>query len=236
MNVGEAILQGPARNVRVMPRPVHGRNRGGERTDPAIPRLCRRNLHGLRHKQRQGGAVLTPYHVSHLMSECTLDKDEVLGRFENDPDHVLTLYEPTCGAGGLIVASIDVAQRVRRKLRVERICGLRRHRLKVRTHDLTLSLLGVPAVVRLGDALAMDYREAWFTRLPDCRPHFKRRRTRQISTKCHRSEGSRIARTNARQNATKTGKCRYFRPFFENFLQKSPFFGLFLSFLNVSKK
>ena len=56
----------------------------------------------------KAGQFFTPYHVSHLMSECTLNKDEVLGRFENDPDHVLTLYEPTCGAGGLIVASIDV--------------------------------------------------------------------------------------------------------------------------------
>ena len=42
--------------------------------------------------------------------------------------------------------------------------------------SLTLSLLGVPAVVRLGDALAMDYREAWFTpAYLIAWPHFKRR-------------------------------------------------------------
>ena len=41
---------------------------------------------------------------------------------------------------------------------------------------LTLSLLGVPAVVRLGDALAMEYREAWFTpAYLIAWPHFKRR-------------------------------------------------------------
>ena len=41
---------------------------------------------------------------------------------------------------------------------------------------LTLSLLGVPAVVRLGDALAMEYRESWFTpAYLIAWPHFKRR-------------------------------------------------------------
>ena len=41
---------------------------------------------------------------------------------------------------------------------------------------LTLSLLGVPAVVRRGDALALDYSETWYT--PSyifAWPHFKSR-------------------------------------------------------------
>ena len=111
------------------------------------------------------------------MSECTLDKDEVLGRFENDPDHVLTLYEPTCGAGGLIVASIDVLNGygVNYAWNVFVDCGDIDSRCVHMTY-LTLSLLGVPAVVRLGDALAMDYREAWFTpAYLIAWPHFKRR-------------------------------------------------------------
>ena len=125
----------------------------------------------------KAGQFFTPYHVSHLMSECALDKDEVLGRFENDPDHVLTLYEPTCGAGGLIVASIDVLNEygVNYAWNVFVDCGDIDSRCVHMTY-LTLSLLGVPAVVRLGDALAMEYREAWFTpAYLIAWPHFKRR-------------------------------------------------------------
>jgi len=40
---------------------------------------------------------------------------------------------------------------------------------------VTLSLLGVPAVVRLGDALMMEYRQAWFTpAYLMAWPHFKK--------------------------------------------------------------
>lgn len=40
---------------------------------------------------------------------------------------------------------------------------------------VTLSLLGVPAVVRLGDALMMEYRQNWFTHAYLMAwPHFKR--------------------------------------------------------------
>ena len=123
------------------------------------------------------GNYITPYHVSHLMSECTLNKDEVLGRFDNDPDHVLTLYEPTCGAGGLIVASIDVLNGygVNYAWNVFVDCGDIDSRCVHMTY-LTLSLLGVPAVVRLGDALTMEYREAWFTpAYLIAWPHFKNR-------------------------------------------------------------
>jgi hypothetical protein len=40
---------------------------------------------------------------------------------------------------------------------------------------VTLSLLGVPAVVRLGDALMMEYRQTWFTpAYLMAWPHFKK--------------------------------------------------------------
>ena len=125
----------------------------------------------------KAGQFFTPYHVSHVMAACSLNKDEVDAKFAEDPDHVLTLYEPTCGAGGLIVASIDVLNRmgVNYAHNVFVDCGDIDPRCVHMTY-LTLSLLGVPAVVRLGDALMMEYREAWFTPAYLFNwPHFKGR-------------------------------------------------------------
>jgi hypothetical protein len=112
----------------------------------------------------RAGQFFTPYHVSHLMAECSLERDEMLGRIGKDPDDVITIYEPTCGAGGLIVASIDVLKGygVNYSWNVFVDCGDIDPRCVHMTY-VTLSLLGVPAVVRLGDALMMKYHEAWFT-------------------------------------------------------------------------
>lgn len=112
----------------------------------------------------RAGQFFTPYHVSHLMAECSLGREEVLGRIGKDPDDVITIYEPTCGAGGLIVASIDVLKGhgVNYAWNVFVDCGDIDARCVHMTY-VTLSLLGVPAVVRLGDALMMKYHEAWFT-------------------------------------------------------------------------
>lgn len=112
----------------------------------------------------RAGQFFTPYHVSHLMARSILERDEVLVRIGKDPDDVITIYEPTCGAGGLIVASIDVLKGygVNYAWNVFVDCGDIDSRCVHMTY-VTLSLLGVPAVVRLGDALMMKYHEAWFT-------------------------------------------------------------------------
>lgn len=125
----------------------------------------------------RAGQFFTPYHVSHLMARSILERDEVLGRIEKDPDDVITIYEPTCGAGGLIVASIDVLKGygVNYAWNVFVDCGDIDARCVHMTY-VTLSLLGIPAVVRLGDALMMKYHEAWFTpAYLMAWPHFKGR-------------------------------------------------------------
>lgn len=112
----------------------------------------------------KAGQFFTPYHVSHLMACCNLDTERLKAEIAEDPDRVITIAEPTCGAGGLIVAAIQVLNDAGINYAWNTFvdCGDIDARCVHMTY-LTLSLLGVPAVVRLGDALMMDYREAWFT-------------------------------------------------------------------------
>ena len=119
----------------------------------------------------------TPYHVSHLMAECNFDKEKVKAEIAADPDHVITIAEPTCGAGGLIVAAIQVLKDAGINYAWNAFvdCGDIDARCVHMTY-LTLSLLGVPAVVRRGDALLLEYSETWYTpAYIFAWPHFKSR-------------------------------------------------------------
>lgn len=125
----------------------------------------------------KAGQFFTPYHVSHLMAECNFDKDKLKAEIAADPDHVVTIYEPTCGAGGLIVAAIDVLKDagINYSWNAFVDCGDIDARCVHMTY-LTMSLLGVPAVVRRGDALALEYSETWYTpAYIFAWPHFKSR-------------------------------------------------------------
>ena len=125
----------------------------------------------------QAGQFFTPYHVSKLMAECIFDKDKLKAEIAEDPDRVITIAEPTCGAGGLIVAAIDVLKDagINYSWNAFVDCGDIDARCVHMTY-LTLSLLGVPAVVRRGDALMLDYSETWYTpAYIFAWPHFKSR-------------------------------------------------------------
>ena len=124
----------------------------------------------------KAGQFFTPYSVSQCMARINFPKDEVRAKLGDDPNRVLTIYEPTCGAGGLIVASIDALAEVGVNYSWNAFvdCGDIDPRCVHMTY-VTLSLLGVPAVVRLGDALMMEYRQNWFTpAYLMAWPHFKK--------------------------------------------------------------
>lgn len=124
----------------------------------------------------KAGQFFTPYSVSQCMARINFPKDEVLAKLGSDPNRVLTIYEPTCGAGGLIVAAIDALNEagVNYSWNAFVDCGDIDPRCVHMTY-VTLYLLGVPAVVRLGDALMMEYRQTWFTpAYLMAWPHFKK--------------------------------------------------------------
>ena len=125
----------------------------------------------------KAGQFFTPFSVSSVMAEVDIDTDKMKMEIAEDPDKVITIYEPTCGAGGIIVAATDKLRRANINYSWNAFvdCGDIDPRCVHMTY-LTLSLLGVPAVVRRGDALALDYSEAWFTpAYLFAWPHFKKK-------------------------------------------------------------
>ena len=121
------------------------------------------------------GQFFTPYSVSRCMAEINLDINMMKLEIERNPDRVFTMMEPTCGAAGMIVAACDVLaiNGINYSWNFLADCGDIDSRC-VHMSYLTLSLLGVPAIVRKGDALMMNYSETWLTpAYIFAWPHFK---------------------------------------------------------------
>lgn len=106
------------------------------------------------------GQFFTPYEVSLLSAKLTLTGvTEHLQRQD-----FITLGEPACGSGGMIVAAMQV-------LREEGINFQRRVHVSAQDLDLTavhmtyihLTLLGVPAVISHGDTLTGEVHDHWPT-------------------------------------------------------------------------
>lgn len=103
------------------------------------------------------GQFFTPKHLSRLMARV------VTGDIQRDEEGLVTVHEPTCGAGVLLLeCCAELMER-----------GVAQRDIWVDAGDidmgafcctyLQLSLLGYPGVVRLGDALTLQYRETAYT-------------------------------------------------------------------------
>lgn len=100
----------------------------------------------------KAGQFFTPYSVSKLSAEVTLKGSDNL---KND---IITIYEPACGSGGMILATMDTLQND---------CGINytEHAFVV-AGDIDsrcvhmcyvqLSLAGVPAIIEQRNALTME--------------------------------------------------------------------------------
>lgn len=110
------------------------------------------------------GQFFTPYAVSRMVARVGIGIDKIKAKIAEDSNYIITIQEPTVGAGGLVVAEIECLKNngINYAWNCFVDCGDIDARCFFMTY-LTLSLLGVPAVVRLGDALKLEYRAAWFT-------------------------------------------------------------------------
>ena len=106
------------------------------------------------------GQFFTPYDVSRMMAEMTIDTvDEIIAE-----QGFVTVQEPACGAGGMIIAAADVlAARgfdIGRQLYVD---ATDISPLCFRMSYLQASLRGIPAIIRRGNTLSGEVFEAAVT-------------------------------------------------------------------------
>jgi hypothetical protein len=99
------------------------------------------------------GQFFTPYDVSRMIAEMTLDTvGEVIAE-----QGFVTVQEPACGAGGMIIAAADAIERrgfdIGRQLYVE---GTDISAMCFKMTYLQTSLRGIPATIRRGNTLTLE--------------------------------------------------------------------------------
>lgn len=111
----------------------------------------------------KSGQFFTPYCVSKLCAETAIN--EAVIKEATEQDRILTLSEPACGAGGMVIAAADILYNkyhfnYSRNLVVE--CSDIDSRCIHMTY-LQLGLAGIPAVIFKRDTLSMQTWERWET-------------------------------------------------------------------------
>ena len=122
------------------------------------------------------GQFFTPYCVSKMCAEVTIEEKMVEEYIREDK--ILTLNEPTCGAGGMILAATDVLYNkydfnYSRNLLV--VCSDIDSRCVHMTY-LQLGLAGIPAIIYKQNTLTLETWERWetpayimqYSRFKDC--------------------------------------------------------------------
>lgn len=111
----------------------------------------------------RSGQFFTPYHVSHLMADMSLEKDIIDEKKQSDG--ILELYEPCCGSGGMMMASLDVLKN-RYGFNYARNCFIVAEDIDLRCVHmcyLQLSLAGVPAIIKHQNTLTREKWSVWKT-------------------------------------------------------------------------
>lgn len=111
---------------------------------------------------KHAGQFFTPYHISHFVALATLDKDTVFSTIASK--NLITISDPCCGGGGLLVAALEVLKSY--DVNYARDCLIDCSDIDLRCVHMTylqLSLAGVPAIVKHQDALTRKIWGIWLT-------------------------------------------------------------------------
>ena len=108
------------------------------------------------------GQYFTPYHVSSCMAKMSIGS-EVIAKAERN--EVLTVNDPCCGGGGLLIATLDVLKN-EYNINYAYNCFIEAGDIDIRCVHMTylqLSLAGVPAIIKHQNALTRELWSVWRT-------------------------------------------------------------------------
>lgn len=109
------------------------------------------------------GQFFTPYCLSKLCAQTTVNKDFV--REKQEKGEILSILEPTCGSGGMVLATLDVLWN-ECNFNYSQNCFVEATDIDARCVHmcyLQLSLAGVPAIIKQQDALSRELYSVWYT-------------------------------------------------------------------------
>ena len=108
------------------------------------------------------GQYETPYTVSKFMAEINFSELEISQKIANN--HLITLSEPCCGSGGMIIAFAETMKEhnfnYQKHLYVEAIDI---DEMSFMMAYIQLTLLGIPAKVIHGDTLSLKFQQVLYT-------------------------------------------------------------------------
>ncbi|MFD4120782.1 N-6 DNA methylase [Alcaligenes faecalis] len=109
------------------------------------------------------GQFFTPYDVSRIMASIILGAPDML-KIELQKKGFLSLQEPACGAGGMVIAVVhSLAETEINYQQAIHVTAIDVDRRCVHMTFLQLALLHVPAIVIQGNALTLETAEFWYT-------------------------------------------------------------------------
>ena len=111
----------------------------------------------------KAGQFFTPFRVSKLCAKMILTEESVRPLIRQDK--IITLNDPCCGSGGMILAAIDTLHNDY-GVNYARNCFVDCGDIDIRCVHMTylqLSLAGVPAVIKHLDALSRKLWSVWYT-------------------------------------------------------------------------
>ena len=106
------------------------------------------------------GQFFTPFHVSQLMSDLiTGDCGAVI-----EKNGYISVCEPTCGAGGMVIACANsvLQQGYNPQTHMIAVCT-DIDEVAARMCYVQLALLGIPAIVNIGNSLTLEVRQTLYT-------------------------------------------------------------------------
>ena len=104
----------------------------------------------------------TPYSASVLAARINID--ETLVKEKTADDRILTVNDPCCGGGGMLIAALEVLKSL--GVNYARNCFMEASDIDLRCVHMTylqLALAGVPAIVRHQNTLTRECWGVWYT-------------------------------------------------------------------------